>query len=116
MCGDPFQDSPPFNYFTDKGYYGIRTPDFSEGDVITTEIDLSTNHGGRMSFSVCPLPAAQATQACFDLPQHRLRRVDPNPLYNNKLYYYFRPTDVVVRTQWKLPEGVSCENGCLFQW
>lgn len=116
MCGDPFQDSPPFNYFTDKAYYGIRTRDLAMGEVIETEVDLATNHGGRMSFSVCPLPAAQATQACFSLPQHRMRRWDPSPAYHNKLYYYFKPTDKVVRTQWRLPEGVSCEGGCLLQW
>jgi hypothetical protein len=88
-------DNPPFDYFLDKRSYGIRTPDLTEGQVIETELQMWTNHGGRMSFSVCPLPADQATQECFQRPEHRLRRVDDNPLYNNKLYYYLKASPLL---------------------
>ncbi|KAL6757847.1 hypothetical protein V8C86DRAFT_1614582 [Haematococcus lacustris] len=119
ICGDPFQNSPPFSFATDPSkFYGPLT-NMTEGQIIYPSIQMSTNHGGRMAFRVCPLPREQVTQACFDLPGHQLRRVHDNPLYNNKLYSYLNVNNregSSVVAAWRLPPGVSCANGCMFQW
>jgi hypothetical protein len=49
------------------------------------ELVVGTNHGGRMQMNLCPLNRNDpgVNQACFDA--HPLRRVDTNPLYNNKV-------------------------------
>lgn len=44
--------------------------------------------GGRMWLSVCPLSKDRVTQECFNDMNHRLRRVDSNPDYNNKIYWW----------------------------
>lgn len=35
---------------------------------------------------------------------------------NGKKYYYLKESDVTVKGLWKLPDGISCDGGCLFQW
>ena len=43
------------------------------GAILTSEF-ANVSLGGRMALSVCPLPREQATQACFDAPEHQLMR------------------------------------------
>ena len=45
---------------------------YAEGGTIDITIDVSTPHWGRYRVSVCPLPADQVTQACFDNEAHWL--------------------------------------------
>ena len=76
------------------------------------------NHGGRHWFSVCPLSREQATQECFDRPEHQLVRADEFP---GKRYYYTSNMEgggpsLDATTRWVLPAGVSCANGCIMQW
>ena len=52
----------------------MRAATYYEGQVIETDVHVTTNHAGRFAFRVCPLPRDQVTQACFDLPQHQLTR------------------------------------------
>ncbi len=69
-------DSQDGGTFADKFYNNFTV--LTEGSVITTQIFLSTNHGGRMGLSICPLDRSQIDpvlgQSCFDQPQNKLRR------------------------------------------
>lgn len=58
-----------------------------ENQKLEVQILVNANHGGRMKVAVCPKPAKDATQSCFDNPKHQLRRVNKNPKYNNKVYW-----------------------------
>lgn len=117
ICGDPFQNvdsNPSFVPFTDR-FYGTTT--LTAGSVVNIKLVISTNHGGRMAMAICPLPRGQVTQECFDRPENRLRRVDSNPEYNNKWYWYLGTNNMQsAETDYKLPDGVTCEGGCMMQW
>jgi hypothetical protein len=60
---------------------------------------MSTNHGGRWQFSVCPKLATEATQDCFDDRANWLTRVE----YPGIPYYYL-PTGGYsdVNMQWQV--------------
>ncbi len=78
---------------------------------------VSTNHGGRMSLSICPLARGQVTQDCFNQPQYQLRRVNSDPKYNNKRFWYLNTSNSVSAEEtFRLPAGISCPNGCMIQW
>jgi hypothetical protein len=59
----------------------------SAGQVVNFGLYINAQHGGRHWFSVCPLPRQQATQACFDKPEHQLVRADGS-YGDGKRYYY----------------------------
>jgi hypothetical protein len=48
---------------------------------------INSAHGGRHSFSVCPLPRQQATQACFDRPEHQLLKWDGSYGHGKRFHY-----------------------------
>ncbi|KAG1676644.1 hypothetical protein FOA52_008774 [Chlamydomonas sp. UWO 241] len=111
ICGDPFQTSTDTSYFADR-FFGIKAT-YTESQTIRTSVFISTNHGGRWQFAVCPKPAAQVTQDCFDDRANWLTRVE----YPGVPYYYL-PTGEYsyVDMQWRLPAGVTCPGGCMLQW
>ena len=51
-----------------------KTATFTTGSVVSLTPTITANHGGRMAYSVCPLPRDQATPACFDTPSNFLTR------------------------------------------
>jgi hypothetical protein len=88
---------------------------------------VNANHGGRMRVSICPYryDDPRANQACFDNPAHILRRVSTNATLNNKIYWYLskfdEPTERdngfrATTQRFRLPAGISCDNGCMMQW
>ncbi len=61
------------------------------------------------------VPLAHALLARLPPPA---RRVSPDPQYDNKLYWYVPPVsdNTDISTRWRLPQGVTCEFGCIMQW
>ncbi len=89
---------------------------YTAGQTIDVTIVLTTNHGGRMSMSLCPLDRFSITRECFANPANELRRVSTDPKYNGKVYWYLKSTDSTLTQQFRLPAGVTCTNGCVLQW
>ncbi len=94
-----------------------RAATLTMGQTFTARISVSTNHGGRMSLSICPLARGQVTQDCFNQPQYQLRRVNSDPKYNNKRFWYLNNANSVSAEEtFRLPAGISCDQGCMIQW
>lgn len=114
ICGNPYQNYPKNSdgslYNLTNEFYGIQNT-YKMNEKIKIKVYLSTNHGGRMSIKICPLPKEQATQECFDKLEHHLRRID-----NNKIYWYLYPNDINIEKEFYLPKDIYCEKGCLLQW
>jgi len=89
---------------------------YAAGSDITVSFTITANHGGRIGVRVCPLPAAQADQECFDRPEHQLTRADGPPSVIGKRYMYIVGSATSVSSRWRLPPGVSCPGGCVLQW
>jgi hypothetical protein len=56
----------------------------------------------------------QVDQACFYEPQNFLTRADA--VHPGKRYIYLTGKEASLTTQWKLPDGISCPDGCILQW
>ncbi|KIY93555.1 hypothetical protein MNEG_14408 [Monoraphidium neglectum] len=82
ICGAPGQGGQDVTSL----YFGPQAT-LSAGQVVNFGLYINAQHGGRHWFSVCPLPRQQATQACFDKPEHQLVRADGS-YGDGKRYYY----------------------------
>jgi endoglucanase len=91
---------------------------FQSGQVIDVIITINTNHGGRMVMRLCPYPrgSPHLTPECFNALH--LRRVAPdNPQHDGTVYWYLRPEDrESTSARFRLPDGLTCSQGCVLQW
>ncbi len=91
---------------------------YSRGGIIDITLTLTANHGGRHSFRVCP--STSPSVGC--LGSNFLTAVSGDNIASGKRYWYLPfnaarwLTNEVYRSQWRLPAGISCENGCILQW
>jgi hypothetical protein len=123
VCGDPYQDWSASDF--DTRFYGVQAT-YTQGSVVSLTATITANHGGRISYSVCPRPKEQLTRAnladalaCFNAPENFLTRAgDDAGIDAGKRFQYLLPGQSVVTSSWKLPAGVNCEAGCVlrFYW
>lgn len=118
-CGDPYGASQPRAH-EDGGKYGkkIVSKQYSSGNTIMTQVQITAHHKGWIRFNLCPLDELgagdDALENClsnypleteqgfeWDLPDTH------NGDYNNGGYWY----DILV----KLPDGVECDR-CVLRW
>jgi hypothetical protein len=46
-----------------------------------------------------------------------MHRVSTDAKYNNKVYWYLNTNNKLEAVErFKLPAGISCDNGCMMQW
>lgn len=115
ICGAPGQGGQNVTNM----FFGHQAT-LTAGQAYDFGLYINAQHGGRHWFGVCPLPRQQATQACFDLPQHRLVRADGS--YADGKRYYYQPgsglggTEGNFTLRFRLPQGISCPDGCIIQW
>lgn len=104
VCGDPFQT-------TNSNFINEPSPvqaTYKEGSVIELKVILTTNHGGKFSFRVCPR-RRDLDAACFG--SNYLTRVD-----NGQRDYWIFDIAAEHTMRYKLPAGITCEAGCVLQW
>jgi len=90
---------------------------YNEGDEITVESVLTTNHAGHMDMYICP-DGDDSTQECLwnnplTLIRDNLYGGPTDPTYPERAYYSNKETDFSFT--YKLPEGV-CGEKVLVQW
>ena len=67
-----------------------------------------------MAVRVCPIDPKKEkpTMDCFNKPENHLRRTD-----NSKAYWYISTGgSQKMSMEYKLPDHISCDGGCLLQW
>jgi len=112
VCGDAW--NKPHLHETGGVYAnGLLGRQYSPGQVIDVDIELSANHQGYFELSLCPLSdnAEKESQACFDryplnLEGSSSNRFDIPEGTPKKLAFTYRV---------KLPDGVTCTH-CVIQW
>ncbi|XP_021964180.1 uncharacterized protein LOC110859526 [Folsomia candida] len=111
VCGDPSSSpSPRANEIGGTFYKGIITGDYSAGQIIDIEVELTVSHLGAMEFRLCTNPQTE-NQACFN--QNVLRIAGGGP-GSGTTKLPAGPTGLM-RSKLQLPSGVRC-NHCIIQW
>lgn len=94
---------------------GAVTAEYAEGQTVTLRVKITTAHGGRFSFGICPLPddaieRDTVTQACFDA--HPLTRAG----HDDERYWWLGTRgEGDYSMDFVLPRGVRCSR-CVLQW
>ena len=118
VCGDPWnakRDHEAGGRFA----RGKIKRTYKSGSIIALKLSFSTNHLGRMQFSICDLPdpdkrmsssteRSLTTQRCFN--KNVLRRAD-----NAGMYSYLRKNEKELTVKYKLPKRLKCKH-CVLQW
>ncbi|XP_076066926.1 uncharacterized protein LOC143040118 [Oratosquilla oratoria] len=116
ICGDPWNLKKPRPY--ERGGImtkGLPTAFLKEGQVLSVEIVISTNHKGYFEFRLCANnnPKAQDSQRCLD---KNLLEVVGNGLPRGTTRYLVAPNLLGPHTvHVRLPRGISCSH-CVLQW
>jgi len=108
VCGDPFSSpAPRDNEIGGRWYRGIIVANYTAGQVIDVEIELTAAHLGFMEWRLCSNTATE-NQACFNSNLLQLANGSGSmlPVTNGSGWY---------RTQVRLPSGLRC-NHCIIQW
>lgn len=87
---------------------------YRSGQVITLKVVLTTNHGGKFSFRICPRPGAgprqaNLTESCFG--NNYLTRAD-----NGQRDTWIMAMDTNFTMRYRLPSNLTCVGGCVLQW
>ncbi len=98
--------------------YALLAVVYSTNGLIRVSVKLTANHGGRHSFRVCP--STTPSDVCFGnnfLTAEGNPSGGANPVNGKRYWYIPNPAGTgSFSSQWRLPAGVSCANGCILQW
>eukprot|EP00798_Chlamydomonas_sp_ICE-L_P003066 gene3066-13085_t len=108
ICGGPHQDVGNTGA-QNRGDLAAQAV-YNSGDVIPVKIQMNAYHYGWVGVNICPTAktlSGGATQACFD----------QYPLIHDATGYtrFWLMDNSVVSENWRLPAGVTCEDGCMLQ-
>ncbi|XP_029641028.1 uncharacterized protein LOC115215838 [Octopus sinensis] len=109
ICGDP-HEGPRANEAGGKYATGIISRYYHKDQIITVDVDLTTNHLGWFEFRLCPNNNVKkpATHECLN--KYLLRLANGN---GTRLYIGQKKGHIF--TKLKLPAGLTCSQ-CVFQW
>ena len=132
LCGDSFYDTAPRNHEAGGTYYqkGVHT-NYTQGQVMDIDIDITTNHNGRFGFRICKVNGGydsavenekkELTEECFD--QNILQQANVAGAQSpGQRWFYTNPQDPVstaYNLHYQLPEDLVCdgqESHCVLQW
>eukprot|EP00798_Chlamydomonas_sp_ICE-L_P002242 gene2242-8531_t len=122
VCGDPHQQN-------DQGVGGftgaVNNPQpwsvvYSAGATIQVTQKMNAWHGGYIMIKLCPTARSGATQGCFDqYPLVSVERGITRYWYGreagNTLNKALYPDGGLISQSWRLPQGVTCDGGCMLQ-
>lgn len=117
VCGDAW-DLPQPRAHEHGGRYGqaviVRT--YKMNADIEIGIELTANHQGYFEFRICEhnLAKQPETEECFDRNLLRRSDADAGDAQSHR-YYPGEGHNVVFRSTYKLPEGLTCSQ-CVLQW
>jgi len=110
-CGDAYNQTQPRDN-ENGGVFGrgIVVRNYTAGQWIDIQIELTAVHWGHFEIRLCPLTSSDEIEreSCF--LQNTLKFANGNikyPVVDEEMQHYF--------LQAKLPEGVTCER-CVVQW
>ncbi|KAF8065624.1 celF [Scenedesmus sp. PABB004] len=103
-CGDPFQGMTT-NFVASPSPIQAT---YAAGGTVTLGVVLTSNHGGRFYYRVCPR-TAPLDEACFGT--NYLTRVD-----NGQRDTWLMSDAANWTAAYRLPAGLSCDAGCVLQW
>ncbi|GAB1603118.1 uncharacterized protein LOC115215892 [Argonauta hians] len=109
ICGDPY-DGARENEAGGKYATGTISRYYRKNQVITVDVDLTTNHLGWFEFRLCPNNNVKkpATQACLD--KYLLQTADGS---GSRIKIGHKRGHIL--TKLKLPAGLTCSQ-CVLQW
>jgi len=111
-CGDPWHEPRPrANEGGGRFGRGIITGTYTEGQVISVTVELTSNHKGYFEYRICPHnnPLVPADQECLD--QYLLEYADGSGTKTPITGSYTGP----ITAELRLPAGLTCTQ-CVFQW
>jgi len=110
ICGDAWELNPRPHEVGGTYATGTIVREYSSGDIITVNVDVTANHLGHFEFKLCPNNNIQkkATQDCLD--QYPLELADSSG-YKYKIDSNIGDHPV----QLKLPRDLTCTQ-CVLQW
>ncbi|KAG8228464.1 hypothetical protein J437_LFUL009329, partial [Ladona fulva] len=114
-CGDAYNEKRPRpNENGGKFGKGIIVREYTEGELITVKINITTSHRGFFEYRLCPMngiegqPGTPVEQTCLD--NHLL------PLENGTTRWYLNTNKAGQYTMdVQLPKGITCDH-CVMQW
>ncbi|KAJ8912608.1 hypothetical protein NQ315_000477 [Exocentrus adspersus] len=113
LCGDAWSDPRPRdNENTGKYGSGLVVRTYQAGSVIETQINITVNHKGTFTYSLCVLPnpnAPEPGEECFQT----LTFEDGSSIYN--IQDQTEGTRFHVNNRVKLPPGLTCDR-CVLRW
>ena len=108
VCGDPWHVKSKKYEYPGKYCNGIIAKEYTQGDEIEVEVELTSNHQGWFEFRVGDIGKPPITQAKLKYLLHLVgggtRFYLPRGSGNGKF-----------KAMLKLPDELTCEN-CVFQW
>lgn len=108
-CGDPAAECPGGSYCKN-----VIVRNYKAGETIKATIKFSGNHGGVISFRLCPSDNGAATWDCFVM--HELAITEAGGKTNwQEPWSDAEHHDGNVDLHVKLPAGFTCKR-CVFQW
>ncbi|KAL4232934.1 hypothetical protein ACF0H5_007622 [Mactra antiquata] len=108
VCGDSY-NGPRENEAGGRYATGTISRHYSEGQIISVSVEVTTNHGGYFEFRLCPNnnPSRPATEACFN--QYLLHQPSGETKWQLPTGTKAFPVRLV------LPRGLTCSQ-CILQW
>ncbi|KAJ8912614.1 hypothetical protein NQ315_000483 [Exocentrus adspersus] len=113
VCGDPYSDPVPRdNENTGKYGSGIVVKTYQAGSVIETKVNITANHKGTFTYSLCVLPnpnAPEPGEECFQ----PLTFEDGSSVFTIPNQTEGAKFQIVNKV--KLPAGLTCDR-CVLRW
>ncbi|RZC40868.1 Chitin bind 3 domain containing protein, partial [Asbolus verrucosus] len=109
VCGDQYDDPhPQANENTGTYGQGIIAKEYTSGDIIDVNVELTTNHRGFFNFSLCILQDSNGPESGEDCFQ-------PLTLGDESRQHKVVAGEMKINTTVKLPDGVTCDR-CVLRW
>ncbi|ELU11163.1 hypothetical protein CAPTEDRAFT_224259 [Capitella teleta] len=109
VCGDPWQ-GPRRNEPGGEYYTGVITADYTSGETIDVQVEITANHLGYFEFRLCTDAEnfnGMSPEECLD--EHLLQ------FENGETQYDLGTTRGKVNLRLELPEYITCTH-CFLQW
>ncbi|GAB1608443.1 uncharacterized protein LOC115214156 [Argonauta hians] len=112
VCGDPYNGVRE-NEVNGKYARGIVVKNYTQGEQIEAEVQLTANHLGWFMFSVCPKKKYNDPEPLQCFEDHPLEIVGMNGTYKFPVSGKWSSSNIKVQLQ--LPKDISCPF-CVFRW
>ncbi|XP_029639091.1 uncharacterized protein LOC115214156 [Octopus sinensis] len=110
VCGDPY-DGPRPNEVNGRFATGIIVRNYTEGQQVEAQVQLTANHKGWFMFTLCPKKKYSDPEPLDCFETHPLQIAGKNNTYKFPITADMK----LVKVNLSLPKGLSCPY-CVFRW